>query len=71
MKIPKKVLLEELGFKEWDGYYEHPDDTLLEDVNDDGSVELVNLIYSIKSMAELDGKIKLKERLVNVLDEMV
>ena len=68
MRIPEEEIIN-LGFTRFESHYESVDDIVLEDINDDGSVDLKCILMAYESMGELIGQKKVKQHVINMLDE--
>jgi hypothetical protein len=68
ISVPQKDL-EALGFvRVYDDLYERPDEVILEDINEDGSVDLKILMDACCSMAALDAVDGFKKKIKRILE---
>lgn len=76
MKIPEKELIK-FGFKKYDNtnslspyFYERNDGMFIEDVNEDGSVDLKYLLDAYESMGETNGFDRAQKQAKDAIDNL-
>jgi len=76
VKIPEKELIK-FGFKKYDNtnslspyFYERNDGMFIEDVNEDGSVDLKYLLDAYESMGETNGFDRAQKQAKDAIDNL-